>query len=148
MSRAAQGRPGRQAGPLKEKTLHALGTKSRIHGIVAQVIDELEKRRTKGKGDHIASLADEVEKGGIAAWKSLKELLPADDVQPAAAPMQFNLASVFVAAAKQASERHAAAGAPAILEGTALPIIDVLADEPAPGYVGTEPPPDDNRVDW
>jgi len=93
MSRAAQGRPGQQIGPLKEKTVHALATKSRIHALVGQVIDELEKRRAKGKGDYIAKLADEVEKGGISAWKSLKDLLPSDDVQPAADSAQFHFAA-------------------------------------------------------
>jgi hypothetical protein len=142
-----RGRPGRQIGPLKEKTIHALGTKARIYAIAGQVIEELEKRRAKGKSDYIAKLADEIEDGGLAAWKALKELLPADDVQPA--NMQLNFGLVFAAAAKQASERQAA-GAPAILESTALPIIDMPAAEPAPGeYVQTEPPPDDDgSVEW
>jgi hypothetical protein len=85
------------------------------------VIDELEERRAKGKSDYVAKLADEIEKGGIAAWKSLNDLLPADDVQPAVGNAQFNFGSVFVAAVKQMSERHSAVGASAI-EGPGLPL--------------------------
>ena len=71
MPRALEGRPGRQVGTLNEKTVHAAITKARIHAIVGQVIDELEQRRAKGKGDYVAALANEVEEGGLAAWRSL-----------------------------------------------------------------------------
>ena len=79
MTTALRGRPGRGIGPLKEKTVHAALTKQRIHAIVGQVIDELEHRRATGKRDYVKALADEVEKGGIAAWKALRDLLPRDD---------------------------------------------------------------------
>jgi len=65
------------------------------------VIDELEKRRAKGKSVYVAKLADEIEKGGIAAWKSLMDLLPPDDVQPATDSAQLDFGSVFAAAVKQ-----------------------------------------------
>jgi hypothetical protein len=144
-------RAGQQAGALKAKTIHALGTKSRIHAIVGQVIDELERRRAKGKSDYIVKLADEVEEGGLPAWKSLKDLLPADDVQPAAGGTQFQFGNIFVAAVREASARQAAAEAPAI-ESTALPIIDVPASteaEPAPipGQVEPEALPEDDPLD-
>src|SRR4029077_6679760 len=84
-SRAAQGRPGQQIGPLKEKTVHAHITKQRIHAIVGQVIDELEDRRRKGKSDYVAKLANEVEKHGLAAWQALRDLLPRDDHATSAA---------------------------------------------------------------
>jgi hypothetical protein len=35
------------------------------------VIDELEHRRATGKADYVKALADEVQRGGIAAWKAL-----------------------------------------------------------------------------
>ena len=120
MSSAARGRPGRGIGPLKEKTVHAALTKQRIHAIVGQVIDELERRRATGKKDYVKALADEVEKGGIAAWKALRDLLPRDeDVTPGSAqPVSFS--QFFVAAAKEASERGPAK--------TPLPVIDVTAE--------------------
>ena len=70
MTTALRGRPGRGVGPLKEKTVHAALTKQRIHAIVGQVIDELEHRRATGKADYVKALADEVQRGGIAAWKA------------------------------------------------------------------------------
>jgi hypothetical protein len=146
MTHAARGRPGRQLGRFKEKTITAQLTKQRIHAIVGQVIDELEKRRAKGKSDYVANLADEIEKGGIAAWKSLMDLLPPDDVQPATDSAQFNFGSVFAAAVKQMSERQSAAGAPAI-EGPGLPIIDLTATEIQAETVKHEPA-GQQQTDW
>jgi hypothetical protein len=117
MTTAVRGRPGRGVGPLKEKTVHAALTKQRIHAIVAQVIDELEHRRATGKADYVKALADEVQRGGIAAWKALRDLLPRDEDIPSASP-SVSLSQFFVAAAKQASEQGKAA----------LPIIDVTAE--------------------
>src|SRR5262245_17202210 len=77
MTTAARGRPGRGLAPLKEKTVHAALTKQRIHALVGQVIDELEHRRATGKADYVKALADEVHRGGLAAWKALRELLRA-----------------------------------------------------------------------
>jgi hypothetical protein len=126
MRRELKGRPGRSIGPLKEKTVHAALTKQRIHALVGQVIDELEKRRAAGKSDFVKTLADEVEKGGIAAWKALRDLLPRDEVMPSGSP-SVSLSQFFVAAAKRASE-----------EGkTALPVIDVTAE-----------PVTEEKVEW
>ena len=127
MTRAVRGKPGRQLAPLKEKTVHAQLTKQRIHAIVGQVIDELEQRRAKGKSDYVAMLADEIEKGGISAWRSLRDLLPQDDSGAgigAAAGAAF--AGIFAGAAAQA----AAQGRAALPEpdNTALEIIDVTAE--------------------
>jgi hypothetical protein len=101
MTTALRGRPGRGIGQLKEKTVHATLTKQRIHAIVGQVIDELEHRRATGKADYVKRLADEVEKGGIAAWKSLRDLLPRDEDTPSS-ETSFN--GLFVLAAKQAAQ--------------------------------------------
>src|SRR5262245_53204509 len=120
MTTAARGRPGRGMGPLKEKTVHAALTKQRIHAIVGQVIDELERRRATGKKDYIKALADEVEKGGIAALKALRDLLPRDeDVKPASNP-PVSFSQLFVTAAKQASRLTP--------PSNVLPVIDVTAE--------------------
>jgi hypothetical protein len=59
--------------------VHAALTKQRIHAIVSQVIDELEHRRATGKADYVKALADEVQRGGIAAWKTLRDLAAAEE---------------------------------------------------------------------
>jgi hypothetical protein len=75
-------------------------TKQRIHALVGQVIDELEKRRAAGKSDFVKTLADEVEKGGIAAWKALRELLPRDEDVPRGSPT-VGIGQLFIAAHKE-----------------------------------------------
>jgi hypothetical protein len=131
MTTALRGRPGRGIGPLKEKTVHAALTKQRIHAIVGQVIDELEHRRATGKRDYVKALADEVEKGGIAAWKALRDLLPRDDDVPSGSP-SISVGQLFVAAHKEINR----------LEQTkkSLPVIDVEAEPVTTG--GSE------EVDW
>lgn len=120
MTTAMRGRPGRGVGPLKEKTIHAALTKQRIHAIVGQVLDELEHRRATGKADYVKALADEVQRGGVAGLKSLRDLLPRDEDVPGghAAPVSFS--QLFVSAAREASRLEP----PKI----ALPIIDVVAE--------------------
>jgi hypothetical protein len=133
MTRALKGRPGRQVAPLKEKTIHAALTKQRIHAIVGQVIDELEKRRAAGKGDYVAKLADEVAEGGLAAWKALRDLLPPGDPDTTGAGT-LNIGQIFVAAAIESNRRANAA----------LPVIDVTA-EPVDTDMETEASDD---VEW
>src|SRR5262249_34378096 len=134
MTSAARGRPGRGVGPLKEKTVHAALTKQRIHAIVGQVIDELERRRGTGKRDYVKALADEVEKEGIAAWKALRDLLPRDeDVTPAPNP-PVSFSQLFVTAAKEASRLEA--------PKTVLPVIDVTAEPVTEDEASVE------EVDW
>jgi hypothetical protein len=141
-----RGTPGRQVATVKEKTVHAHLTKQRIQAIVGQVIDELEQRRAKGKSDYVAMLADEIEKGGIAAWRSLRDLLPADELPPGGGN-QFNFGSVFVAAVSQATQRTIpttpAGGNPP------LPIIDVPVTE-VPAELETQHTTSDEteEVDW
>jgi hypothetical protein len=64
------------------------------------VIDELEHRRATGKSDFVKTLADEVEKGGIAAWKALRELLPRDEDIPSGSP-SMSFSQLFIAAHKE-----------------------------------------------
>jgi hypothetical protein len=119
MTAALRGRPGRGVGPLKEKTVHAALTKQRIHAIVGQVIDELERRRATGKADYVKALADEVQSGGIAAWKALRDLLPRDE-EPSSGSSPVNFSQFFVAAAKEASKLEP--------PKTVLPVIDITAE--------------------
>jgi hypothetical protein len=120
MRRELKGRPGRSIGPLKEKTVHAALTKQRIHALVGQVIDELEKRRAAGKSDFVKTLADEVEKGGIAAWKALRDLLPRDDDIPSGSP-SLSFSQLFIAAHKEINRSEQTKTVPPVIDVTAEP---------------------------
>jgi hypothetical protein len=135
-------KPGQQVAALKEKTVHGLATKSRIRAVVDLVIDELQDRRAKGKSDHVALLADEIEKGGIAAWKSLLDLLPSDDVASGAIGTMAgaSLAGIFAGAAAQAAAQARAT--------PTAEIIDVTAEPVPADHVRGETPGDDEPVDW
>jgi hypothetical protein len=133
MRRELKGRPGRGIGPLKEKTIHAALTKQRIHAIVAQVIDELEHRRATGKADYVKALADEVQRGGIAAWKALRDLLPRDEDIPSGRPT-VGIGQLFIAAHKEINRLEQARTA-------ALPVIDVTAEPVTTGA-------SEEEVDW
>jgi hypothetical protein len=91
----------------------------RIHAIVGQVIDELEHRRATGKSDFVKTLADEVEKGGIAAWKALRELLPRDEDIPSGSP-SMSFSQLFIAAHKEINRSEQMKTVP--------PVIDVIAE--------------------
>lgn len=132
MTTALRGRPGRGIGPLKEKTVHAALTKQRIHAIVGQVIDELEHRRATGKADYVKALADEVQRGGLAAWKALRELLPRDEDTASSTP-NVSVGQLFIAAHKEINRLEQAK--------TVLPVIDVEA-EPVTTDASAE------KVDW
>ncbi len=138
-------KPGRQVAVLNEKTVHGLNTKSRIRAIVGLVIDELQDRRAKGKSDHVALLADEIEQGGISAWKSLLDLLPADDAAPAALGNMASatFAGIFAGAAAQAAAQARERATPL------AEIIDVTAEPvPAVDHAHDETPGNDEPVDW
>jgi hypothetical protein len=64
------------------------------------VIDELEHRRATGKADYVKALADEVQRGGIAAWKALRDPLPRDEDIPSASP-SVSFSQLFIAAHKK-----------------------------------------------
>jgi hypothetical protein len=122
MTRAAEGRPGKHDGELQDRTVHGLLTKQRIHAIVGQVIDELENRRAAGKRDYVAALADEVEKGGLAALQQLKSLLP-DDAKLPIGGLTMNVNHMYLEALKAAD---ASAIAP-VPEGAGV-IVDVTPE--------------------
>jgi hypothetical protein len=121
MTTALRGRPGQGIGPLKEKTVHAALTKQRIHAIVSQVIDELEHRRAAGKADYVKALADEVQRGGIAAWKALRDLLPRDEDMPSARP-SVSLSQFFVAAHKEINRSEQAKTVPPVIDVEPVPV--------------------------
>jgi hypothetical protein len=124
-----KGRPGRGIGPLKEKTVHAALTKQRIHALVGQVIDELEHRRATGKADYVKALADEVQRGGIAAWKALRDLLPRDDDVSGGAP-SVSFSQFFVAAHKEVNRlEQARRAAPPVIDATAEPVTAEAPEE-------------------
>jgi hypothetical protein len=79
-------------------------------GIVAQVIDELEHRRATGKADYVEALADEVQRGGIAAWKLLRDLLPRDEDVPSGSPT-VGIGQLFIAAHKEIAPCEGSRGA-------------------------------------
>jgi len=95
------------------------GGNAAIHAIVGLVIDELEKRRAAGKSDFVKTLADEVEKGGIAAWKALRELLPRDEDIPSGSP-SMSFSQLFIAAHKEINRSEQMKTVP--------PVIDVIAE--------------------
>jgi hypothetical protein len=134
MTTALRGRPGRGIGPLKEKTVHAALTKQRIHAIVAQVIDELEHRRATGKADFVKALADEVQRGGIAAWKALRDLLPRDEDVPSGRPT-VGIGQLFIAAHKEVNRLEEEAKA-------ALPVIDASFEPVTTDEAKTE------KIEW
>jgi hypothetical protein len=108
-------------------------TKQRIHAIVGQVIDELEHRRATGKADFVKALADEVQQGGIAAWKALRDLLPRDEDVPRGNPT-VGIGQLFIAAHKEINR----------LEETkaALPVIDASFEPVTTDETKTE------KVEW
>jgi hypothetical protein len=168
MTTALRGRPGRGIGPLKEKSVHAALTKQRIHAIFAQVIDELEHRRATGKADYVKALADEVQRGGIAAWKALRDLLPRDEDVPSGSPT-VGIGQLFIAAHKEINRLEQAKTAPPVIDVIAEPILALpgLTDacegtgggQPAanlshdaasrsPAWMPSETTQDDDHVEW
>jgi hypothetical protein len=146
-------KPGQQVAVLQERTVHGLQTKARIRAVIDLAIDELEQRRAKGKSDHVALLADEIEKGGIAAWKSLIDLLPPDDMAPPAAlgnMASATFAGIFAGAAAQAAAAHAASQREAKpeLDTNGLPILDAIATPVPEADAEPETPADDEPVEW
>ena len=69
--------------------------------------------------DYVKALADEVQRGGIAAWKALRDLLPRDEDVPSGSPT-VGIGQLFIAAHKEINRLEEAK--------TALPVIDVIAE--------------------
>jgi hypothetical protein len=116
------GAGGNAGGPVKEKTVHAALTKQRIHAIVGQVIDELEHRRATGKADYVKALADEVQRGGLAAWKALRELLPRDE-DTSSPGTSLKIGQLLMAAHKEINSSEQAKTIPPVIDVIAEPIL-------------------------
>jgi hypothetical protein len=86
------------------------------------VIDELEHRRAIGKADYVKALADEVEKGGIAAWKALRDLLPRDEYTSSPGT-SLNIGQLLIAAHKEINSSEQAETIPPVIDVIAEPIL-------------------------
>jgi hypothetical protein len=139
-----------------------------IHAIVAQVIDELEHRRAIGKADYVKALAGEVEKGGIAAWKALRDLLPRDE-DMSSPGTSLNIGQLLIAAHKEINSSEQAKTIPPVIDVIAEPILALpgptntrdgagAGDPPAnvshgaasrsPAQLQSEIAQDDDHVEW
>lgn len=102
---AAAGRPPGPHGP-NAPTIYGRNTAARVHAIVGQILDELERRRVSGRADIVRRACDEIEKmPALDALRALRELLPKDADPAAKAPVQNNVA-LFVQAARELAERN------------------------------------------
>jgi hypothetical protein len=142
-------RKPKQLEHVKQKTLNAYETKTRVHAIVGQVIDELQDRRAKGQSDYVATLADEVEQSGLAGWKALKELLPRDEIETTGGGANVKFGPLFAMVVQRMSEREryerqAATAAPSekIINVPVIHELDPLRPEEA---IETKVEEDDGR---
>jgi hypothetical protein len=100
-------RKGAQIDRVRKQTLNAHETKNRVHAIVGQVLDELERRRANGKSDYVAALADNLETGDLAAWKVLRDLLPRDELESSGAgEASVKFGPLFAMVVQQMGERE------------------------------------------
>ena len=90
--------------------------------------DELEHRRASGKADYVKALADEVQRGGLAAWKALRDMLPRDEVAPAASP-SVSFGQLFVAAHKEINRLEQAKTVPQVIDATAEAVAEGGSEE-------------------
>ena len=100
---AAAGRPPGSGGDVTAGIKNGQLVNQRIRALVGQALDELERRRASGRSDIVKKIADEVEKGGIAALRSLQELLPKDDVTGKVQPA-MTMQALFVQAAREVGQ--------------------------------------------
>src|SRR5262245_32731798 len=140
----SDGRPGKRDGQLNEGTKSGMLVRQRIYALIDQALDELNLRKAKGKGDVVATLANEIEKNPLAALKSLQELLP-KDADTAGKTQMLSMQALWVQASRQmaASERDqrdAISSMPPLLDVTprAEPV-----SEPAVVAKSSEP-----KIDW
>jgi hypothetical protein len=158
MRRELKGRLGRGIGPLKDKDCPC-GAHQQAH--------PRHCRQATGKTAYVKALADEVQRGGIAAWKALRDLLPRDDDIPSASP-PVSFSQLFIGAHKEINRLEQTKTVPPVIDVTAEPILavekltdmrdgagggqpaanasDVATSWPsAPEQSGTE---DANHVEW
>jgi hypothetical protein len=137
---AADGRPDKLDAEIYAGTKNGVRAKQRIYALVHQALDEIERRRTKGRGgDVVSKLADEIEKNPLAALHSLQGLLPKDEATAGKTPT-LNLSALFVQAAREvgmmgrnqspgASAHDATTPMASLLELTAQPVSDTAAND-------------------
>src|SRR5262245_37932402 len=100
--KASAGRPTGSGGDVTAGVRNGQLINQRIRALVGQALDELERRRAKGRSDVVAKLADQIEKDPITALRSLQDLLPKDDVAGKAPTL--NMQALFVQASREMSE--------------------------------------------
>jgi hypothetical protein len=111
------------------QTLAAGETRNRMRAIVDQVIEEMEKRRTTKRFDYVSALADELQKGGLSAWKELKALLPREDAESNALnASNVHIGSLFAVVAAQVGARARDQQVP--IAPTSDNMIDVTSSAP------------------
>jgi hypothetical protein len=81
----------------------------------------LKHRRATGKADYVKALADEVQRGGIAAWKALRGLLPRDEDMPSGNP-SVSFSQLFIAAHREINRSEQAKTVPPVIDVTAEPV--------------------------
>src|SRR5262245_33540513 len=114
------------------------------------------------------ALADEVQRGGIAAWKALRDLLPRDEEVPSGSPT-VGIGQLFIAAHKEINRQERAKSIPPVIDVIAEPILalpgltnardgvgggqpaanvrhDAASRSPAP--MQSEAAQDGDRVEW
>ena len=78
--------------------------------------------RATGKADYVKALADEVQRGGIAAWKALRDLLPRDEDVPNGSPT-VGIGQLFIAAHKEINRLEQTKTVPPVIDVIAEPIL-------------------------
>jgi hypothetical protein len=91
-------------------------------------VNELERCRATGKADCVKALADEVQRGGIAAWKSIRDLLPRDE-DASKAPPSFNFGQVLIAAHKRQQVEQEKKEAPLVIDAAVESVATRASDE-------------------
>jgi hypothetical protein len=67
-------------------------------------------------------------RGGIAAWKALRDLLPRDEDIPSSGP-SVNISQLFVAAHKEVNRLEKAKTVPPVIDATAKAVTADVAEE-------------------
>ncbi len=122
MARASNGTPEKTRGE-NAATVLGRAVTQRVHAIVGQVFDELEKRAKGGKRDIVALVADYIEEQPMTGLERLAKLLPQEPTAPAAT----NLNMMFLQAVKLANGLDD--NGARVLEATAQPVIPNASDE-------------------
>jgi hypothetical protein len=123
MARVSNGTPEKTRGE-NAATVLGRAVTQRVHAIVGQVFDELEKRAKGGKRDIVALIADYLEQEPMTGLERLAKLLPQEPVAPAG---PVNIQAMFLQAVKQVNSRDG--NDARVIEATARPAIDNASDD-------------------